>query len=107
MNTVNITLEEYERLILVEKDFFNIKKWYIVSDTWKRYLSTTKAIKEIKSEVSKEQKELLDLEQKLNEAILRDMVKQDELEQLIKRNDKISFVAIWLCIVAIILIIIL
>jgi hypothetical protein len=34
------------------------------------------------------------LEQKLNEAILRDMVKQDELEQLIKRNDKISFVAI-------------
>jgi hypothetical protein len=35
------------------------------------------------------------------------MVKQDELEQLIKRNDKISFVAIWLCIVAIILIIIL
>ena len=101
MTTVTITLEEYEILKQMKKDLYKINNDYIVTDD-RKYMSKRKVIKEIKKELSKEYKELKDLEQKLNESILRDMVKQDELQKLIKWNDKLSAITIWFCIVAII-----
>jgi hypothetical protein len=100
MTTVTITLEEYEILKQMKKDLYKINNDYIVTDD-RKYMSKRKVIKEIKKELSKEYKELKDLEQKLNESILRDMVKQDELEKMLKK-DKKDFIISWVVLVAII-----
>ncbi len=101
MTTVNITLEEYETLKQMKKDLYKINNDYIVTDD-RKYMSKRKVIKEIKKELVKELQELKEQEKKITKIILEDMVKQDELQKLIKWNDKLSAITIWFCIFAII-----
>jgi hypothetical protein len=83
MTTVNITLEEYETLKQMKKDLYKINNDYIVTDD-RKYMSKRKVIKEIKKELVKELQELKEQEKKITKIILEDMVKQDELQKLIK-----------------------
>ncbi len=102
MTTVNITLEEYEILKQMKKDLYKINNDYIVTDD-RKYMSKRKVIKEIKKELAKEYNNLVEQEKKISKIILEDMIKQDELEEELKFNRKLSLISIAICIVAIII----